>query len=152
MDKAVERRLILLPFLAKFVAEPSLPNERLLNKNKGKDLLKNINMFFIWLLKGSIDYYQFGLGDFPDVMKEAKTAYYKDNDDIGTFFEACCDLTDPEFKTSSVELFEAYKLFMGIQNGNIKTFIGKMTEKGYQTKLMKKDGVAFRGYKGIKLN
>jgi len=151
MDKAVERRLVLLPFLAKFVEEPILPHEKLLDKDKGDVLLQNIDIFFIWLVKGCIKYYQSGLGTMPDEMKKAKQEYYLENDDLGEFLTNCCDTSDPHALSPCSDIYESYKEFVGNNDYSQKVFSVKMKEKGYHSQVVRKQKITLRCYKNLKI-
>ena len=150
-DYATERRLVLIPFLAKFVNHPKEPFERLLDKHKGDELIKNIDIFFSWLGKGAKKYYKDGLQDMPSVAADAKKQYYQDNDELGEFITTCCDITDPLVKTSTAELFEYFKEYSGHKSMNIRSFAMKLKEKGFGPTQVKDkhNHTNLRGFLGI---
>jgi len=150
-DYAVERRLVLIPFSAKFVTNPTEPNDRLLDKHKGEMLMKNLDIFFVWLVKGCIKYYKDGLNEMPSVMAEAKKEYYQENDEIGEFIDACCDIKDSTVKTSTAELFECFKAYSGNHALSVRCFSSKIKDKKFEPTQIMKDGQNLRGFKGLAL-
>ena len=128
--------------------------QKLLNQNKAAELSENIDIFLVWLVKGAMKYYQYGLGKLPEIMQEEKDKYYKENDEIGEFLEMCCDTSDPDAKCNGSDLFNSYKEYINNQVYSNITFTNKMKEKGYEKKPMRidKNSPVVRGYIGIGLN
>ena len=77
MDYALEYRLTIIPFLAKFVECPvgSSPNERLRDPHKRPTLIAQKDVFFIWLVRGAMKFFQSGFPPMPALMAEYKKAY-----------------------------------------------------------------------------
>ena len=151
-DGGLERRLVLVPFLARFVDNPQLPHEKKIDRNKAEELLKHKSAFLSWLVKGAIKYYNEGrLENVPELLQSAKEEYYKENDEIGEYLESRCDITDSEARIPVSELYEDYKEYTGDSKISIRLFGNKMTEKGYSSKCFKIDKKNTKCYLGIKL-
>ena len=64
-DPKIKNRVEIVPFKAHFVQNPISPDERKINKDKIEELRGHLNEFFVWLVKGSIEYYKNGLPPLP---------------------------------------------------------------------------------------
>jgi phage/plasmid-associated DNA primase len=93
-DSAMVRRVKFIPFLAKFVQNPTEPHERFrdiqLIARMESDLL---DAFFTWILDRAMKWYVSGLVNIPAVMRKETEAYIQENDEIGEFL---ADETKPE--------------------------------------------------------
>lgn len=148
VNQSIERRIVLIPFLAEF-KEPlkyvkDNPKHRIGDKDIELKLLQHLNQFIVWLIKGSIKYFKEGLGNVPKLIKEATNDYLNENDDLGNLIKEEC-ITDANGFIYHCDLFDKYK---STYNKNISTkiFTAMMKDKGYSIK-RKKDGTGFGGIK-----
>lgn len=110
-DGATLRRILIFKFLARFVDDPRLPNERKINRS-----IKNMwtdkevkEAFLAWIVQGSMDYYRHGLNPPQEII--ANTEQYKRSmDSFEVFLKEDVDPeSTAEHKTSSTALWLRYK-------------------------------------------
>lgn len=149
VDHALERRIILIPFLACFKDKKDYDKDNKTHKLKNKDieeiLSAKLDQLLVWLVNGSVKYFSEGFGDRPDVIDKATKGYIKENDDLVNLIEDLC-VKDVNGFVYHSDLFDTYR----------KDYDNKISGKGF-TNLMKKKGYDLsrrsegRGFKGLKL-
>ena len=120
-DSALHRRLILIPFEAEFKDRDDFdendPKHRKKDSKKFEKLIKSSEELLIWLIKGAIDWYDNGLEEFPDKIRDATERYKLESDELYNFLhdEDICELPplDEEFDrkdyfTTTQELLDKY--------------------------------------------
>jgi len=112
-DYALMRRIVLFPFNAKFVENPVHPNEYPVDKDLTAKLEKDyLNAIFTWLCMGAKKYYQSGLPERTQLMKNEMYTFVQDNkdeDSIQDWLDENCDFSNQLFETKGTELFYAYR-------------------------------------------
>ena len=148
VSNSIKRRLELLPFLAEFKDEktldPTNKRHKLADSSMEIKLYNCLDQLLVWLVKGCIKYNTEGLGDMPDVIKNATNDYLNENDDLGTFLGEVCDIDKDGFAFTS----KIYNLFIKqYKVVSHKVFAQLMKEKGYV--LAKRNG--YKGYRGLRI-
>jgi P4 family phage/plasmid primase-like protien len=148
VNDAIERRLVLIPFLAEFRSANKYnqknSNHRLGDDNIEIELLKKLDQLLVWLVNGSIKYFIEGLGNVPKIVDDATNNFLQENDEIGNFISETCDISDNEFmyhKNLIAKYRENYD-----NNITSKAFTELMKGKGYVIS-RKRDGNGFKGLK-----
>lgn len=140
-DDGIWRRLIVIPFNAKITGRSDIKNYAdYLYEKAGGAILS-------WIIEGAQKVIK---NDFktkpPKVVKEAIESYHEDNDWMGQFLDASCDL-DPSFTEKSGELYQAYRAFC-LQHGeytrSTTDFYAALEKAGFK-RLKKKEGVKVYG-------
>ena len=76
VNQSIERRLVLIPFLAEFKNPDKFDANNKYHRIGDKDieikLMKNLDQLLVWLVNGSVKYFKDGLGEVP---KEIKRCY-----------------------------------------------------------------------------
>jgi putative DNA primase/helicase len=126
VNDAARRRFIIVPFLYK----PTKPDPQLMDK-----LRAEYPAVLRWMIDGCLDWQQNGLS-MPDVVKEATSEYFEEQDLVGRFIkeEAVCS---PELQTPAAVLFEAYKEFAitnGENPGSSTSFGSQLAQHGFKKK------------------
>jgi putative DNA primase/helicase len=122
-DYAFWERLILIPFMVSFVADPKLPNERKADPHLLDTLKAEASGVLAWLVRGCLDFQKEGLNP-PEAVRAATEQYRNEEDLIGQFIEEKCAL-GPTLQVKAGELFLAYKIWaetMGLKATNGKKF------------------------------
>ena len=146
-DNAMHRRLILIPFDAIFKSEEEFDKNNPRHKIKDNDKLDKLknckDQLLIWLLKGSMEWFNNKLPEFPEKIKEITNEYKSSGNPVLSFIKETCELpSDPTnvdtdyYFTSEKELLEAY-----IEYSEEK--IKRKEFKEYMVKL---------GYKRVRIN
>jgi putative DNA primase/helicase len=81
-DPAMARRMLLVPFNAKFEGKTRDP--AMLDKLKAE-----APAIMAWIVKGAIDWHCDGLA-VPDSVRDASASYMADNDDVAMWLDQCC--------------------------------------------------------------
>lgn len=149
LDEGLERRLRLVPFLAKFVNNPTEPNHRLKDPDLRNKFKNKKDLFFKWLVDGAKKYYEKRLDDIPDKMLTVKKEYYSEMDRLGAFLNEECDLSDKTGRVEINELYDRYKHFLK-EEISYKKFSMEMKKKGYVSKRVKENKKFTRYFYGIK--
>jgi putative DNA primase/helicase len=140
-DDGIWRRPVMLPFLRKFEDHEKDPKleEKLMAERDG---------ILMWMLKGTEDYLQVGLGLSPTIRREG-AQYRKDSDLLGEFIQDKLTV-DPNARIEKSNLFSIWKSWCevnGCKHGISKTFTQRMAERGYV--VVKSNGQRF--YAGVRL-
>jgi len=153
-EEAMVRRVLVIPFDAKFKLNPSNKNEYAVDKGIKDKLLKNKEGILNWIVKGSIKWYKDGLmNNIPDRIKKSTEEYIEENDVIETFLKNF-SIKGENLFTSISDILYTFKLNFQESKIDRKTFIYLMTNKGYTYKKHKKEGVNKNkwGFEGFQLN
>lgn len=102
-DDGIWRRLVVIPFNAKITGASDI-------KNYSDYLFDNAGSYIMnWIIEGAKKAIA---ADFktktPKIVEDAIQAYREDNDWLGQFIDACCDV-DPSLTAKSGELYQAYR-------------------------------------------
>lgn len=100
MDAALRRRLLLIPFAAKFEGERRDP-----------DMLAKLKVeagaILAWIVGGAREWYECGL-QVPAHIRQASEDYAIAMDSLGMWLDECCDVADPEVTEASGTLYASY--------------------------------------------
>jgi len=148
-DFAFWERIHLVPFKLSFVnRKPTADNERPAIKGLAEELKKGSPGILAWLVRGCLAYQTEGLIP-AEAVREATDEYRKDEDLLGEFIEAHCNL-DPHSQTKSSEIYDKFAEWFEVNHSKHvikhKRF-GSMMTKRFEKK--KSRGVVV--YKGIEL-
>lgn len=147
VSPSLERRLVLIPFLAEFKDEDKYDENNDKHKLKDvniEDLLKtNLDKLLVWLVNGSVKYFEDGLGSMPNLAKKATKDYFNDNDNIKNMIDEYCDKDESGFVYHK-DLYYIYTRDYGIISK--MSFTNMMKNYGYIIK-KKKQGNGFIGLK-----
>ncbi len=144
-DTAIKRRIVPIPFIH------AVPEDKVDTSLKG--YLKNDpdarSAILAWAVRGWQDYKTNGLA-LPPVVTKAAESYFKSNDPVGDFVEACCALKTNAW-TAGGKLYRAYELWAessGDAPIERKRFINYLV----QWEGLARKRVRDRGVSGIELN
>lgn len=129
-DHALKRRLVLIPFNAKFTHNPTDNNDKLIDVDIISKLTNNKHLFLHWLINGAIKYFKYGLQYPPDIIKNATKQYFDDNDILSTFLSEKCSFDNNSF-VSSTKLLEHFNSFANL-NYSQQTLNQELAAKGYK--------------------
>jgi len=143
-DDGTWRRIIVIPFKAKFTGRNEIKNfSDYLFENAGGAILK-------WIVEGTK---RFIANDFklqsPQAVQDAISEYKDDNDWLGHFITDCCDI-DISAEIPSKELYENYCVYCNKMNEfarHQKDFNSALQIRGFERKKTNKCNI----FKGIKL-
>lgn len=105
-DTAVWDRLRLIPFLMRFVDNPSRNNERQKDISLQAKLLQEASGILAWLVRGCLDWQKEGLNP-PAIVTEYGEEYRLDEDPVQQFINEKC-LTGTGFKVQIKPLHDAF--------------------------------------------
>lgn len=126
VNKAVQRRLILVPFLN----TPQHPDQTLPNK-----LQQELPAVLRWMIDGCLDWQANGLTR-PTVVREATQEYFEEQDLCGRWIAEQCDC-GPDKKATATELYGSWSTFAaanGEATGSMKLFGDMLAGRGFQKK------------------
>ena len=150
-DESIWRRLMLIPFLAKFVEFPSNDREFKVDKNL-RERLKDTNIkeaFLTKLIRAAIQYNSEGLGKIPEKVSRALEKYRKETDIIAQFVKEFLITTDN--KKDAIGATALWKMFKDQYKNN-------MSQKEFGSKIKAflgdsvKNSVGFKEYRNVKIN
>jgi putative DNA primase/helicase len=147
MNDAMLRRLVYLPFNAKFCDNPTKPNEFL----KDPKLIENLrtkykNEVFSWIIDGAYLYFQNeSFGNAPKDFTDQKNEWYKDLDSVQTYITDNFNVVEssPVNKIKRGDLYDSYKNYC--KEADIVNILGKkeffstMSDKGHELHLYSGD-------------
>lgn len=154
-DAAMTRRLILVPFLNRYVKEAdfdaSNPNHRpidyeLVDKLSTPEAKRQ---FLTWLVKGAVEWNRDGLGPQPALLKSAYEEYLQENDAIGRFIKEYCIVAENAF-VGTTAFKEALNITSETQM-DAKKIKEKMAARGFPYKHQRIEGSMARVYQGLRL-
>jgi P4 family phage/plasmid primase-like protien len=143
VDKAIRRRLHLLPF------DFTVPDGKI-DKNLGEKLAAEGPAILRWAIDGCIEWQQRGL-DPPPCIREATDKYLADEDVILRWIEAAGEFSPASWQ-SAAELWTSWKRFAekaGEDVGTQRRFAVRLVEHGLIPD--KRSHAGGRGYLGLKL-
>lgn len=146
-DAALWARLLLIPFLMRFVENPSKPNERPRDPYLKVKLAEEASGILAWLVRGAMQYHQEGLNP-PDSVLAATDTYQNEEDLFSQFIEQDC-LIGPHYTIGSTSLYEAFRESTGSFMSQTK-FGRKMAQKGID-KVRANSGMIYQGI-GLKIS
>lgn len=156
-ENAMHRRLILIPFDAQFKDHNDYdhknPKHKLRDKNKGEKLMKCKQELLVWLVHGCIKWYNNGLPEFPDDIKQVTNQYKEESNMLLQFINKYCqkpiydsdgELSDEkEYYVEEIILKDAYYKFSN-EELTIKQFRSLMEKIGF---ISEKEKYNPRGYR-----
>ncbi|MCB1425165.1 MAG: hypothetical protein KDJ89_05255 [Notoacmeibacter sp.] len=98
--EAMRRRLHIVPFAVTIPADKR-------DKDLANRLLQERDGILRWMVDGCADWQRIGLSP-PDAVTDARDAYFREEDIIGQWIEACCE-TNHAFETLSSDLYGSWK-------------------------------------------
>lgn len=130
MDDGIWRRLIVIPFKAKFEGKSDTKNYGdLLQKKAGPAVLS-------WIIEGAQKVIQsnFKITE-PQIVRESIADYREQNDWLSEFLTACCEIVDdPKTEARSGELYQKYRDYsmrMGEYTRSTTDFYTELENKGF---------------------
>ena len=143
-ENAMHRRLILIPFNAQFKDkndyDPKNPKHKLRDKNKGEKLMKCKQELLVWLVHGCIKWYNHGLPELPNDIKQVTDQYKEESNMLLQFINKYCQkpvydsdgeiIDEKEYYIEEIVLKEAYYKFSN-EELTIKQFRYHMEKIGY---------------------
>jgi P4 family phage/plasmid primase-like protien len=108
-DQAMHDSIVLIPFNARFVDNPTKPNEIKRNPEYAASLLtdENINHFFSWYVKGAVEWYNGHKLKPTGIIEAATKAYVNECDHIASFITQCCEVGE-HFKQTQLTVYQHY--------------------------------------------
>lgn len=132
-DDGVWRRMVIVPFKAKFWPQETCPKGGKVKDNTLKDrLLKELPGILRWCIDGAIAYAAAGRLEIPEQMFAQKEAKQAEFDPLRDFMNACVEM-DPEATTPAVDFRRAYERFCelnGIDPMSVTAFGRRLNEEG----------------------
>lgn len=144
-DAALWARLLLIPFLMRFVENPSKPNERPRDPYLKTKLAEEASGILAWLVRGAMAYHQEGLNP-PDSVMLATDDYKGDEDLVKHFLYENCVIQD-HCAVNSTQLWKAFAEATGSRMSQTK-FGLKVSEHGF---VKDRDSIGRNIYLGIGL-
>lgn len=132
-DFAFWERVHLLKFPLSFVSEPREIHERRKIKGMADKLKREASGILAWLVRGCLQWQVDGGLNPPEVVLEATAEYQKEEDLLAGFIEDCC-MAEPQAKTKSKELYDAFYLWFEEQVGKrvpVQKTFGKLMGKKF---------------------
>jgi putative DNA primase/helicase len=110
-DDGIWRRVLMVLF------DVQIP-ERERDPDLGKKLYLEAPGILNWMIEGLLSYLEVGL-QVPQQVQDATQAYREENDPIGMFLDACCEVTgDAGTFTRSAELTDAFNFWTAAEQGS----------------------------------
>ncbi|HOG08095.1 MAG TPA: phage/plasmid primase, P4 family, partial [Syntrophales bacterium] len=108
-DRALWRRVLLVPFQMVFVTEPdpTNPNERKADLRLAEKLRNERPGILAWLVRGCLEWQRHGLNP-PESVKGATAAYRDTEDTVKTFLAERC-IEGPTLRVRAGELYQAFR-------------------------------------------
>ena len=107
-DSAFWDRCLLVHHRIKFTkTDPKLPNERKGDKMLYVTLLDYLPGILAWLVRGCLEWQERGL-DPPESVRDAVNEYREDENYIGQFLKACCELGE-DYNVGAKELYALFE-------------------------------------------
>ncbi len=128
-DPAMARRVVLIPFLAKFEGPRRV-------KDMGLRLAAEAPAVLAWIIQGAAKWHVDGL-QIPQGVVNASREYLAEHDDIGMWMEECCDREDGAMSSASelYRAFSAWKSARGESAPSMTNFGHMVTTAGISKKL-----------------
>lgn len=119
-DQAIWDRVLLVPFMTRFVDNPQAKNELQRDKNLQAKLMHEAPGILAWLVKGYLQWQKSGLM-IPQSVRAA-TDNYRDSENTLIQFMADCCISKPEAQTQASALYKAYDTWC--KDNNIPAMTG----------------------------
>ncbi|MEM2079750.1 MAG: phage/plasmid primase, P4 family [Nitrososphaerota archaeon] len=142
---AMWRRIHLIPFRAFF--DEQTRDVRMMQK-----LLAEKEGILAWLVRGCLEWREKGLNP-PAIVREATKQYRTEQDVIQSWLEENC-VADPNAFTSFKELYDDYVNWCKENDeepAGQRSFANRLSEKGFETKMVKIEGKVMKVRQGIRL-
>jgi P4 family phage/plasmid primase-like protien len=143
VDEAMRRRLHMVPFA---VTIPAAERDHTL----GDKLRNEFGGILAWALRGCLEWQRIGLAP-PAAVVEATQAYLADEDALGQWLEACCDVAKDRFALSST-LFRSWCEWAraaGEAQGTRRSFAQALQARGFRPGRW--GGGSDRGFSGLEI-
>jgi putative DNA primase/helicase len=108
-----------------------------------------------WAVQGALRWYTLGSKGLPELESGAKLKIQQRSelDNVQAWIDECCTIDADSF-TPNPGPYQSYGQWCknnGITPKQQKSFVVSLKHKGYQPKLIKREGVVSRGIAGLKL-
>ena len=144
VDKAIEERLVLLPFVNTF-------DGKKVNRQLPDMLDAELPKIMAWAIEGVKKYLTDGLGGKPQTAKDAAEQYLMEQDRFGGWVDECLVIKAGAFAPSQ-DLIKDYNNYSGAHLGKVTPIAEYLTEKyGVYSKLKRHNGKPTRGLVGVGL-
>jgi putative DNA primase/helicase len=138
VDKAIWRRIIILPYTENYIEKPDPSNkhEHKLDLEMDKKIIQDKSAALAWYVRGCMAYWNHGdptLGEMPRIVKEAIDQIKNDNDPYADFIADCVTIA-PNVSIKASDFYRNYENYMRIHgeyNIPSKTQFGKDMSKRY---------------------
>ena len=133
-DEALWNRMVLLPFNLRFVANPTLPDERQRDPHLVSKLAEERSGILAWLVRGCLAWQKSGLCT-PEKIRASTQAYREEEDTIGQFIDESC-VVAPDARVAAGKLYKTYREWAeegGMQPLN-QTNFGKRIARRFERK------------------
>jgi P4 family phage/plasmid primase-like protien len=143
VDEAIRRRLHMIPFAV------TIPKEE--RDHSLSDTLRGeANGILAWALRGCLEWQRIGLAP-PAAVLDATAAYLADEDALGQWLEACCNVARDRFALSAT-LYRSWCEWAkaaGETPGSQKAFSQKLQQRGFRPGRW--GGGSDRGFSGLEI-
>jgi putative DNA primase/helicase len=139
VNEANRRRFVIIPFTFR----PEKADEELPDK-----LRAEYPAILAWMIRGACDWYQYGLGEMPEVVRGETEDYFEAQNDVQAWTDECC-LVGPNYRDTSAGLFRSWETWCkrnGVLPGSQKALIRTLKS---QHGCRKKPRAGGRGLIGI---
>jgi putative DNA primase/helicase len=122
VNEANRRRFVVVPF----TYQPPQRDETLFEKLKPE-----WGAILAWVIQGAREWYEHGLGDVPQRVKDETEEYFEAQDDIQTWVDECCEAGD-NYADTSKHLYASYEKWCkenGIFAGSQKELISTLKKQ-----------------------
>ena len=152
-DQALERRIVVVPFSLRFVKDADYDETDSKMRRADPTLARFLEgdspseQMLTWLVRGAVRFYASGhkLPVKPQAVREAEKGYYQENDILGLFIEANCDVA-AELCTPAAAFNAAARAHgagTGVRNA--------MKRRGFPAKSVRVDSKVVDSYLGLQL-
>lgn len=143
VDEAMRRRLHMIPFAVTIPATER--DQRLPDTLRGE-----WGGILAWALRGCLEWQRIGLAP-PAAVVDATAAYLSDEDALGQWLEACCDVARDRFATSAT-LYRSWCDWArgaGEPHGTRRSFAQALQGRGFRP--VRRGGASDRGFSGLEI-
>lgn len=149
-EQALWDRLIVVPFLQRFVDNPEAENEHKVDRRLGMIFRAEAPGILAWLVRGCLDWQACGGLDIPDSLRQYTTQYRRNQHPLQRFVNECCEV-DTRAVTMASDLYRTYGDWI-TETASGKTRLS-MKKFGLQIKLLLDSGRNSAGifYQGVKI-
>jgi putative DNA primase/helicase len=139
VNEANRRRFVIIPF----AFQPEEADEELADK-----LRPEYPAILAWMINGARDWYQHGLGEMPEVVRDETVDYFETQNDVLAWIDECC-LVGRNYTGTSATLFHSWSEWCkrnGMTPGSHKELIQTLKK---QHRCKKNRSARARGLTGI---